>query len=263
MLMFVRTLVLTLLGSMLNTGNAGDMNRLEYQNRGDYYEGVRATPAAGLTIELLSAKAIHNEPASTETLPPRYRLRFYLKKDTLPVSVVVQDVAGKTGYVLDKVKPARPWGTGFDNVFEWSTHDVIAHIPGLEDLNRLGVVVRLGRATPSGHEEIAPALLYYRSDPPASITSYEFAFKTTTTARLAINVERTDGAEVAVQPTPKAVPQWLGGDIPLRVTWDAANAAPGEYRLVVRGQSLQNAERFEERVTFYHEPILRSPHVTP
>src|SRR5271165_3122518 len=107
MLMFVRTLALILLGSMLNTGNAGDMNRLEYQNRGDYYEGVRATPAAGLIIELLSAKAIHNEPASTETLPPKYRLRFYLlKNDIRPVSVVVQDVGGQTGYVLDKVKPA-------------------------------------------------------------------------------------------------------------------------------------------------------------
>lgn len=228
---------------------------LEYRDRGNRHEGVRrGPPVSGYAIELLSSRAIHQEPPPSDKIPPVYRVQFFLAKDA-SVYVVVREVENKHSYWLDRVK--RPtWAKGFDNVFEWATRDVIAQLPGSPlSLYDLGVVVRVGYESPSDLERVAPAILYY-SAPPASITGYEFVFKTNATARLDFSVEKSDGTAAKPAPDPRTVAKWSYG-IPLRVTWDATKAEAGEYRLKAIGRVLENNQVFGKEIQFFHQPKVR------
>jgi hypothetical protein len=226
---------------------------LEYRNRGNRFEGVRALPVSGYTIELLSAQAIYREPLPAGTMPALYRMRFYLVEPASPY-VVVREVDNRHSYWLDQVKPRAPWRPGFDNVFEWPTQDVIGQLNGL-NLYDLGVTVRVGNESPSDLETVAPVILYY-SVPPGSIDGYEFVFKTNVTARLEFDVERSDGSPVKHAPEPRVVRSWSYGT-PLRVRWKAATADAGEYRLKVQGRVLENNQTFGKEIRFYHQPKVR------
>jgi hypothetical protein len=226
---------------------------VEYRNRGNRFEGVRALPVSGYVIELLSFRAIYREdPPSPHTMPPVYRMRFFLDR---PASayVVVREVDNRHSYWLDQVTPATPWRPGFENLFEWPTKDVIRQIS--LRLDDLGVTVRLGHEHPSDLETVAPAILYY-SVPPGSISGYEFAFKTNATAHLEFSIERSDGSRVKPAPAPPVLPMWSYG-VPLRVTWDAAGAQAGGYRLMVEGRVLENNQKFRKEIRFFHQPKVR------
>lgn len=229
--------------------------RVEYRNRGDRFEGVRALPVSGYTIELLAAQATYQEPLPAASPPPVYRLRFFLEQPA-PAHVVVREVDNRYSYWLDKLRPSTPWRPGFDNQFAWSTRDVIARLAGLK-LYDLGVVVRVGSESPSDLETVAPAVLYHSVLPP-SIGGYEFAFKTNATARLELSIERSDGTPAERQPEPRLVNSWPFG-VPLRVTWDASHSRAGEYRLTVRGRARQNNQTFRKEVRFFHQPKPPGP----
>jgi hypothetical protein len=221
----------------------------EYRSRGNRWEGVRDLPVSGYTIELLSLRAIHREGPQVDKTPQVYRLRFFLDRP-MPVYVVVREVDNKRSYWLDQVRPASPWRPGFENMFEWPSKDVIRQLNLSPD--DLGVTVRLEHEHPSDLETVAPALLY-SSTPPGSISGYEFAFKTNVTARLEFSIEGGDGRPVSSSPMPGVVGNWPYG-VPLRVTWDAATAQAGEYRLTVQGRVLENNEKFRKIVRFFHQP---------
>jgi hypothetical protein len=236
---------------LCGTAHAG--SSLEYRSRGNRFEGIRALPVSGYTIELLSARAIYQEPAAAGKTPAVYRMRFFLGQPASPY-VVVREVDNRYSYWLDKVEPRTPWRPGFDNVFEWPTQDVIGQLTGL-GLYDLGVIVRVGNESPSDLETVAPVILYY-SVPPGSITGYEFVFKTNVTARLEFSVERSDGTPVRSAPEPRVVRSWSYGT-PLRVRWNAAAAEKGEYRLKVQGRVLENNQTFGKEIRFYHQPKVR------
>jgi hypothetical protein len=226
--------------------------RVEYRNRGDRYEGLRELPVSGYTIELLSFRALYEEPVPPG-LPPQYRVRFSLDK-VEPTYLIVREIENKYSYWLDNVTPNRPWASGFANVFEWPTKDVLLHISNLK-LYDLGVTVRVGKATPALIERVAPAILYH-SITPTSIGGYEFAFKTNATASLEFRIERSDGIELKTTPEPRALRKWSYG-VPFRVKWDASNSDPGRYRLKVHGRVLENNETFTQEVEFIHQPKVR------
>jgi len=139
-------------------GAALAQSSVDYRNRGNRFEGVRALPVSGYTIELVSFRAAYDEPPPA-SMPALYRMRFFLEKPA-PAYVVVREVRNIHSYWLDKVKPKTPWGPGFANSFEWSTRDVIDQLPGLK-LDDLGVTVRVGTEHPSDLETIAPVILYH------------------------------------------------------------------------------------------------------
>ena len=233
-------------------GAALAQSSVDYRNRGNRFEGVRALPVSGYTIELVSFRAAYDEPPPA-SMPALYRMRFFLEKPA-PAYVVVREVRNIHSYWLDKVKPKTPWGPGFANSFEWSTRDVIDQLPGLK-LDDLGVTVRVGTEHPSDLETVAPVILYH-SALPGAIGGYEFAFKTNATARLEFSVERADGSAVAPAPAPRIVQTWSYG-VPLLVTWDASRAVAGEYRLRVRGRVLENNQTFGKEIRFFHQPNVR------
>ena len=125
---------------------------LQYQNRGNRYEGVKPAPVSGYEVELISAQA---ENKNSEQLSDRARISFYLDQPG-DVHVVVRERDYKTYYWMDRLQPSPAWRGGVRNVFEWPT-GVIAST-GLR-LSDLGVVVRLNRPEPSLVESVAPALL--------------------------------------------------------------------------------------------------------
>jgi len=239
-----------LLGAALLSGPAFAQPRVEYRNRGNRFEGVRALPVSGYTIELLAAQATYKDPVPADTTPAVYRLRFFLDRPE-SAYVVVREVHNRHSYWLDKLQPPTPWRPGFANLFEWSTKDVLGNLPGL-GLYDLGVIVRVGNESPSDLETVAPAVLYH-SLLPGSVSGYEFAFKTNAAARLEFSVERSDGSPAEALPEPRRVERWPFG-VPLRVTWDAAAAQAGEYRLKVLGRVLQTNQQFGKEVRFFHQP---------
>ena len=238
------------LGVVVSTAPALSQPKTAYRDRGDRFEGVRALPVSGYTIELLAAQATYQDPLPAAALPPVYRLRFFLERPAA-AHVVVREVDNRYSYWLDKLRPSTPWRQGFDNQFAWSTKDVVARLSGLK-LYDLGVVVRVGSENPSDLETVAPAVLYH-SVLPRSIGGYEFAFKTNVTARLELSVEHSDGSAAEPPPEPHVVRSWPFG-VPLRVTWDASRSKAGEYRLTVRARALQNNRSFRKEVRFFHQP---------
>ncbi len=226
----------------------------EYGSRGNRNEGVREFPVSGYTIELLSARAVGVGVESPTTTPESVRMLFYLERAE-PTFVVVREVDNKYSYWLDQVKPSAPWRPGFDNMFEWPTADVIGKLPGLK-IDDLGLTVRVGSENPSDLEIVAPGFLCL-SQCPKTIRSYEFAFKTNATARLEFSIERSDHRHSAqLELEPQILPAWSYG-IPVRVTWNAANAEAGEYRLKVAGRVLENNKRFGKEVRFFHQPTVK------
>ena len=81
-------------------------SNLDYQNRGDRFEGVRPKPVSGYDIEVISVLADYQEPA--EQLPDQLRIGFYLQSQT-PVHLTVREQDYRLYYWLDRVKPAKEW----------------------------------------------------------------------------------------------------------------------------------------------------------
>src|SRR5687767_435752 len=73
---------------------------LEYQNRGDRYEGIRPKPVSGYDIEVISVLADYQD--STNQVPDQLRLKFYLKSQT-PVNLTVREQDYRLFYWMDKV----------------------------------------------------------------------------------------------------------------------------------------------------------------
>ena len=55
---------------------------LQYQKRGDRYEGIKPKPVSGYDIELISVLADYQELLKGDDFPNRVMLRFYLPHKT-------------------------------------------------------------------------------------------------------------------------------------------------------------------------------------
>ena len=82
---------------------------LDYQSRGDRYEGVRPKPVSGYDIEVLSVLVDYKD--STNQVPDQLRVKFYLKGQTA-VYLTVREQDYRLYYWMDKVKPVRGWEAG-------------------------------------------------------------------------------------------------------------------------------------------------------
>jgi hypothetical protein len=222
---------------------------LQYQDRGNRYEGVKRKPVAGYDIELISVRADYVEPA--HQLPEEFKVRFYLKQ-TSDVYLTVREVEYTHYYWLDNVKPTRR-PNGFDNEFTWPTQDVICQLDGL-GMYDLGVVARLEREEPGKIERVTPVILYY-SQLPKTITGYLFTLKTNGDARLRCMVYKDEESEPIFT---QDFRRQRGGR-PFTVRWESATALEGRYKLVVKGYFLNTSDPIDQIVEFYHQPHVGGP----
>ena len=217
-------------------------SKLQYQDRGDRWEGVKPKPVSGNDIELLSALVDYREPGSG--WPPALHLRFYLPAAG-PVAITVRQPRPKTVYYwLDEVMPAAPWRPKAINEYTWRTEPVLQKLSSVA-VSDLGAVVRLSTAKgPAKQERVAPAALY-QTQPPAAASGYRFTFKTNGAAQVTATVYRGD-RQVFQRP-----PNRETAGSPFTVSWSAQGQPDGEYRLVLAGHFDTNS-RLDQEVVFYH-----------
>ncbi|NIV69489.1 MAG: hypothetical protein GWN41_05035 [Phycisphaerae bacterium] len=226
---------------------ASAQSHLQYQNRGNRYEGIRPKPVSGYDIDLISARVDYKE--EVEQMPAQLKVKFYLQ-DTAAVHLTVREVDYKYYYWMDKVRPSEPWRRGFDNVFVWPTQDVIRQLDEIK-MYDLGVVARLQKSRPSKVERVAPAI-FYHSQFPSPIKGYLFTFKTNGDALLSCSIYKEGEAEPVFT---SIFPRQRGGR-PFTVRWDSSQARKGSYRLVITGYFLNTSDPIDQTVRFYHQPIV-------
>ena len=223
---------------------------LQYQQRGDRYEGVKPKPVSGYDIELISVLADYQEPHEGEGFPKRVTLRFYLTVDEA-VHLTVRELDYRAYYWLDRVKPVEPWKQGFQNVFTWPADPVLSQLSPKLDLYEIGALIRLHTATSSTIENVAPAVLYH-TEPPAQVEGYRFTMKTGEDARLkATIIQQESGQE---KDTQKFRRKRAGR--PFTIQWNAKDAPPGPYTLKITGFSLSTNNSINKEIHFYHQPSL-------
>jgi hypothetical protein len=214
---------------------------LQYQNRGDRYEGLKPKPVSGYDIELLSALVDWRE--SGAGWPATLRLKFYLPAEDRVFVTVRQPRPKTTYYWLDKVKPPSPWRRSAFNEYAWPTEPVLRKLPSVT-LDDLGAVVRLRQADPSKREAVAPAALYSLR-PPAIADGYRFTFKTNGTAFVTCTIYRGD-QKVFQRPQNR---ERAGS--PFTLDWETRGQPDGEYRLALSGYFDDNTPLVKE-IVFHH-----------
>jgi hypothetical protein len=224
-------------------------SQLDYQNRGDRFEGIRPKPVAGYDIEVISVLVDYQEPA--EQLPDQLRVTFYLQSPA-SVYLTVREQDYRLFYWLDRVKPAEDWKAKSLNKFTWPTGAVLRQLDQKLNLYELGVLIRLKKETPASVEDIAPAILYH-AKLPDKIGGYLFSMKTNGDARLSCKVYREgEPAEIMTQAFRR-----IPGGRPFTVRWDAGSAREGQYSLVCNGYFLDNSQPVQQSVRFFHRPTAR------
>ena len=225
---------------------------LDYQNRGDRFEGIKPKPVSGYDIELISVLVDYQEPAAQ--LPDQLRVAFHLPIQTA-VQLTVREQDYRLYYWLDKIKPAMPWQPNKLNEFTWPTSTVLRELDRPDqrlNLYELGTLIRLNRETPGSVEEVAPAILYH-TRLPDKIGGYLFTMKTNGDARLSCRILRgKESTELMTQAFRR-----LPGGRPFTVRWDAVGAQEGQYTLVCGGYFLDTNQPLDQTVQFLHKPTAR------
>jgi hypothetical protein len=225
-------------------------DEVQYQKRSNRYEGIKPKPVSGFDIELLSARVDFSD--AVQPLAERFHARFFLER-AAQVHIVVRELDYKYFYWLDKVVPQSPWRSGYGNVFDWPTRDVVRQLDGLR-ISDLGVVARLDREGPSAVEQVAPVVLY-QTQFPANVTGYVFHFRLREDAKLKGAVYKAAGSQAVFA-------QDLGkqrGDRPFAFKWDLTSSPPseGQYKLVLSGYMLSTNDPVSQVVQFYHKADIK------
>ena len=222
---------------------------LDYQNRGDRFEGIRPKPVSGYDIELISVLVDYQEP--TTQLPGQLRVAFHLQNQPA-VHLTVREQDYRLFYWLDKIKPTKPWQANSLNEFTWPTGAVLRQLDQRLNIYELGVLIRLKKETPAADEDVAPAILYH-TKPPEKIGGYLFTMKTNGDARLSCKIFRDGTADPLMNQSFRRIP----GGRPFTVRWETGAAQEGQYALVCDGYFLDTNQHLGQTVRFFHRPTVR------
>lgn len=220
--------------------------RVQYRQRGNHYEGLRAEPISG-SVRLLSARIV-DDTATPSTVAERSVvweqnavLRFYLPSAGELSIVVWQIRPGSTFYVMDRVEST--WTVGAENEYTWPTDPVLRKLPDVRP-DDLGAVVLLGSAANPNDEKVLPVSLFSSTAPSAK--TYRFTFKIDGRAKV----------EAAILDGTKSVghrdPNWEDEGSPFVVAWSPSSSAKdGWYRLLLTGQ-FEDGKKLDKVMRFYH-----------
>ena len=229
-------------------GICGAEVRLDYQDRGDRFEGVRPNPVSGYDLELVSVMTGYREHSSG--LPAKLSIQFYLPRKE-DVHITVRELDSRFYYWMDRIRPVRPWGEGSGNIFEWSTAPVLSRLDEDMDPYKLIILARLGNSTPGAVERIAPVTLYH-STLPSNIDAYLFILKPGNDARVFCSITPKNEQQPIWQ---QMYRRKLGGQ-PFTVRWDASTTREGNYTFRVFGYLLDSNRPIEQVVHFYHKSTI-------
>lgn len=247
---FLFPTILSLLCGLVFTPSASWADtRLKYQDRGTYHEGIKPKPVAGYDLELISVLADYREPSTA--LPEKLKIRFFLPEKA-EVYLTVRELDYRLFYWLDKVTPSESWTKGFDNTFTWVTSPVLQDLDQGMNMYELGVLARLGNENPASKEHIAPVILYH-SSPPTTVKGYWFTLKPNGLANVVCAVYAEKSNTAVWDNTFRRKPAGQ----PFSVKWDASQAQEGPYEFNVTGYFLENNQRINQTIIFYHQPFVK------
>lgn len=142
-------------------------------------------------------------------------------------------------------------GKRFSEYLYLATDPVLQQLTPRLDLYDLGVLIRLDAESTSSVERVAPAVLYDKN-PPVTIGGYFFTLKTGEDAQLKISITHTEtGKEVNSQTFRRK-----RAGRPFTIHWDAKDEEPGQYTLILSGNSLSTDQTFSKEIHFFHQPTL-------
>jgi len=246
------TRIMLLVVILPSGGLAGSSGHdLDYQKRGDRWEGIVAPKESGNDIELLSAIVDYEEPATA--MPDSLAIRFFLSKPS-PASLTVRGVRAQPHYWM-KVLPPKQWKSGFFNEYRWATAEVIRKLD-IANIYDLGAVVSLTQdleVTDAVDVEVAPVILY-GSKLPTSADGYRFTFKPITYEKLTCKIYEENspqrGAIFSV-----ARPDLRPG-VPFDVVWPSSLANEGWYRLELKGVKSFSNQPVDKVVRFFNHKLV-------
>ncbi|MGH9218465.1 MAG: hypothetical protein ACRD1W_04150 [Vicinamibacterales bacterium] len=218
---------------------------IQFQNRGDRYEGIRTIPVGGFDLELLSAR-IDQAPQPNPSWGENVALRFYLPEKQEVFITVRQLRSRSTYYWLDRVQAA--WQPAAMNEYSWSTGPVLRRLPDVR-LEDLGTTVRVGRDDPLARtQRVLPAVVFTQHQA-SLVRAYRFALKTNGRARVTA-VVYAGNEELYRRPD-----NWEQAGSPFTIVWHAGRAKEAWYRLVLTGY-FDNNTPLDKEILFYHRPSL-------
>lgn len=217
---------------------------LQYQDRGDRFEGVKPDLIASGSIALLAAQV---DVPKSSTWPESMRLRFYLPKASKAHVVVRELMPIKERYWLDKIRPTAR-SAAFHEI-SWPTATVLKKLTRLT-LENLGAVVRLGTAEAKRTERVAPAIL--GDEVSGRVPGYCFTFRTDAPAQLEITIRRDADKKVVFR---RQKSREMAG-LPFTVCFKAKEQPDGWYRLILDGFFEGDGKPLRQEVVFYHRAEL-------
>jgi hypothetical protein len=236
--------LVTLSGLLAAAGSQYDPT-LQFQNRGDRYEGIRSVPVGGLDVELLSAR-VDDPKRSDAPWGEQVAIRFYLPAADAVHITVRQLRSGATNYWLDRVQ--RTWKEGSVNEYAWATAPVLRRLVDVR-FEDLGAVIRVGRDDPLARTQRVLPVVFFQQQAVDVARAYRFALKTNGRARVSVAVY-AGNTEIYRRPD-----NWEEAGSPFTIFRRADSVAEGWYRLVVSGHFANNAPLNKE-IVFYHRPSL-------
>jgi hypothetical protein len=221
---------------------------VEYQNRGNRYEGIKSKPVSGYDIEVISALVAYKDKDTADQLPDLLRVTFFLK-DQVEVNITVREQDYRLFYWLDRVRPDKRWRAGSYNEFTWPAETVLRQLEDKLKLYDLGVLIRLRNKVPSSVEDIAPAMLYHTA-PAKTVDGYLFTLKTNGDVRLVCSVYRAQGSGAIMTQTFSRIP----GGRPFTIRWDVRGVEEADCTLICNGYFLDSNQPIAQTLRFHHKP---------
>lgn len=243
-----------------STMTAHGQEMLDWQDRGDRYEGVVGRLKAA-QIELLSAAVLYREePAEEDVSPPsRAQLQFYLAEDE---SVFVSVREFKRHHYWMQPKHRDDWGEGKWCFFSWPMEDVLEKLTPAPATYELGATARIGSEY---SHRLAPIVLYQRK-PPSEVTAYRFIFRPPDNGdilELRWAWYRLGEDPPLMIDEGQSLTERQHGGKPFSIDWECTHngeAWPeGWYLLYVKGR-LEYPNRdatLDKRYQLYHRPLVR------
>ena len=221
---------------------------LEYQRRGDHFEGIRPSPVSGFDLELLAGVVEHT--AQPERVPDKLTLKFFADRSDR-LWITVREIDNSHFYWLDRVIPKVPWSIGSTNSFRWDATTVLQRIAPPLRVGDLGAVLRVGRSEPSAEEHILPVALVATTGR-VKVDAYRFSFKPCCDVNVVCSLHAGNAEEALSTQVFRRTP----GGRPFTWRVDATKLPAGEYRLVVRGYLTETNQHIHQVVRFTHRPVL-------
>jgi len=228
------------------------MQSLPWQDRGDYYEGIKGRETEA-HLELISAAIFHREKLNNEATPSsnNVKIKFYLPEDDT-VFISVRTFSRYDYWMQPKQKEwKRSW-----NLFSWSRALVLNHLRPEPQLQDLGAVALIGGEYA---DTLAPIVLY-QTQPPSQITEYRFIFRPPDTGDLLefkwICYKLGENPPVGEW---NSEPGRKPAGSPFDFFWNCVNKEEGWYQLNMRGRLEFPAKDRELEMTYrlYHQPSIR------